>query len=449
MDVLTFDLLSALLSNIEDDAIGQLSVTSKNMGNITNKLKDDAIFYKSRVENLLGYPIDSSYGLPAKLKFSYKGDWKEFYSILIKSDPSKSNWLSNALFSAAKNGNNLAIKVLLTDQRADPSIDDNSAIRKASENGHTEIVKLLLADPYPYILIVANQAASVDDHTYFEQLLVADKRVDPSSKNNKAIRMASKNGNIEVVKLLLADQRVDPSDPNNEAIRWASDGGHLEVVKLLLADQRVDPSDMNNDAIRMASKNGNTEVVKLLLADQRVDPSDQNNEAIRWASDGGHLEVVKLLLADQRVDPSDMNNDAIQAASFNGHLEIVKLLLGDQRVDLSAYNNSAIRLASNNDNLDTFKLLLGSDKINLSVKTQVLKDLQLKSFSKLTHDMNYDNIERLAKTPFKELIQIGNKNIQDRDIIITKYFWWLRLEILHNMTDIKEDPFKLALQLEQ
>ncbi len=26
--------------------------------------------------------------------------------------------------------------------------------------------------------------------------------------------------------------------------------------------------------------------------------------------------------------------------------------------------------------------------------------------------------------------------------------WWLRLEILYNMTNIKEDPFKLALQLE-
>ncbi len=43
MDTLTFELLSSLLSNIEDGAIGQLSITSKNMENITKKLKDDAI----------------------------------------------------------------------------------------------------------------------------------------------------------------------------------------------------------------------------------------------------------------------------------------------------------------------------------------------------------------------------------------------------------------------
>ncbi len=83
MDVLTFDLLSSLLSNLEDEAIGQLSITSKNMENITKKLKDDTIFYKSRVEKLLGYFIDRSYDKPAKLKFSYKGDWKEFYGFIL------------------------------------------------------------------------------------------------------------------------------------------------------------------------------------------------------------------------------------------------------------------------------------------------------------------------------------------------------------------------------
>ncbi len=73
MDVLTLDLLSSLLSNIEDEAIGQLSITSKNMENITKKLKDDTIFYESRVEKLLGYFIDNT----------YKGDWKGFYGFSL------------------------------------------------------------------------------------------------------------------------------------------------------------------------------------------------------------------------------------------------------------------------------------------------------------------------------------------------------------------------------
>ena len=42
------------------------------------------------------------------------------------------------------------------------------------------------------------------------------------------------------------------------------------MVKLLLQDPRVDPSDRNNGAIRLAHQNGHVEVVKLLLQDPRV-----------------------------------------------------------------------------------------------------------------------------------------------------------------------------------
>ena len=83
------------------------------------------------------------------------------------------------------------------------------------------------------------------------------------------------------------------------------------MVKILLRDPRVDPSDRNNEAIRWASKNGHESVVEILLKDSRVDPSDRYNEAIRVASEKGHLEVVKLLLffdytfsKSVRVDPS-------------------------------------------------------------------------------------------------------------------------------------------------
>ena len=107
--------------------------------------------------------------------------------------------------------------------------------------------------------------------------------IDPSANDNRAIRSASSNGHTDAVKLLLADPRVDPAADNNEAIRAASRHGHAEIVKILLDDPRVDPSANNNDAIRVASENGHTEIVKLLLDDPRVDPSAYNNESIRWA----------------------------------------------------------------------------------------------------------------------------------------------------------------------
>jgi hypothetical protein len=53
--------------------------------------------------------------------------------------------------------------------------------------------------------------------------------------DNHAIKKASENGHTDVVKLLLADPRVDPSAEANYAIRMARQFGHTEVIKLLRA----------------------------------------------------------------------------------------------------------------------------------------------------------------------------------------------------------------------
>jgi len=44
---------------------------------------------------------------------------------------------------------------------------------------------------------------------------------------------AAEHGQLEVVKLLLKDSRVNPSARNNYAIRLAADKGHLDVVNFL------------------------------------------------------------------------------------------------------------------------------------------------------------------------------------------------------------------------
>ena len=97
------------------------------------------------------------------------------------------------------------------------------------------------------------------------KLLLQDNRVNPSDDFNCAIRWASQTGRIEIVKLLLQDNRVNPADNSNSAIRWASRYGHIKIVKLLLQDNGVNPADNSNCAIRWASEKGHIEIVKLLI----------------------------------------------------------------------------------------------------------------------------------------------------------------------------------------
>jgi ankyrin repeat protein len=104
-----------------------------------------------------------------------------------------------------------------------------------------------------------------------------DKRVDSSADNNFAIRWASRNGHLDVVKELMKDKRVDPSADNNFAIRWASRNGHLDVVKELMKDKRVNSSNINNNY--SSQKKILETVQQLLLKDKRV---DLDNYTIRW-----------------------------------------------------------------------------------------------------------------------------------------------------------------------
>ena len=53
---------------------------------------------------------------------------------------------------------------------------------------------------------------------------------------------------------------------------YAIEIGYTKVVVIFIRDRNVDPSMRNNDAIREAAKNGHAAVVELLLRDGRVNP---------------------------------------------------------------------------------------------------------------------------------------------------------------------------------
>jgi ankyrin repeat protein len=124
--------------------------------------------------------------------------------------------------------------------------------------------------------------------------------------------------------MLLKDKRVDPTAKDNEAIYKATLRGHERVLDLLLSDHRINISEKNY--IGIASEYGRFQVVAMLLRDKRIDPSVQDNYAIRFASANGHKDVVELLLRDKRVDPTAYNNFAIHQAKKNGHPETVSVL---------------------------------------------------------------------------------------------------------------------------
>ncbi len=107
------------------------------------------------------------------------------------------------------------------------------------------------------------------------------------------------------------------------ALRYASSNGHLEVVKCLV-ENGADIHAHNNQSLRCASRKGYLEIVKFLV-ENGADIHTYYDEALSNSSGNGHLEVVKYLV-EKGADIHASGDEALRSASENGHFEVVKYL---------------------------------------------------------------------------------------------------------------------------
>jgi len=250
----------------------------------------------------------------------------------------------------------------------------NESVRDLMKGKSDEEISKEIGDLNPNDLL----KKSLDNNYLNGIKLALEKGADPSYNNNYAIKNASIYGHIDIVKILLQDSRVDPSADNNYAIRYASKYEYIDIVKILLQDSRVDPSDNHNYAIRYASDNGYFEIVKLLLQDKRVDPSDDDNFAIKSASYNEHLEVVKLLLKDERVREkltdeeidfyknkrNKLNESIRDLMKPKSDEEIISSL---KKLPQKENNNNLLNVSSRGNNSKLIELLIKSG-VNVNIK---------------------------------------------------------------------------------
>jgi len=197
------------------------------------------------------------------------------------------------------------------DEGVDPSYKDNIALKIVSSTGHVDILK--------YLLNIG---------------------VDPSINNNFAIRLSSKEGHLENVKELLKDDRVDPSYEDNFALTWASQRNHSDICIELLKDKRVTKILSKDRKLLYGTKHGLLWLVKQAI-DEGANPVYEGNIPIRRASKFGYYDIVKLLLneADKKERLEGIYKSiktlgggkdglsAIEFAFYNYHIDIVELFL--------------------------------------------------------------------------------------------------------------------------
>jgi len=185
--------------------------------------------------------------------------------------------------------------------------------------------------------------------------------------------VASKEGNIEIVKLLLdKGANVNAKDKRDgTALMIACVKGYQTIVELLLDNKGADVNAKNNkgdNALMFTSMTGYQTIVELLL-DKGADVNVTNQAgetALIAASKEGNIEIVKLLLNRYaNVDAKDKDGlTALMFASMTGYQTIVELLL-DKGADVNAKNNkgdNALMIARKNGNETIEKILISVTK---------------------------------------------------------------------------------------
>jgi len=254
---------------------------------------------------------------------------------------------------------------------------DDTALMKASYNGYTVMVKLLLSaganvDAKDEIGNTALIKALTNKHTAIVELLVSA-GADTEAKGIEgwtALIWASFNGCGEVVKLLLkAKADKDARDKNGDTpLMSASRSGGTAIVEILLsAGAEKDAKNIFGDtALTRASFKGYTTIVELLLsAGADKDAKDNNgNTALLKASYVGHTAAVELLLeAGANKDAADMDGTtALMKASRIGDAAAVRFLLsaGADKDAHTIEGSTALMMASRNGHNAVVVLLLSA-----------------------------------------------------------------------------------------
>ncbi len=130
-------------------------------------------------------------------------------------------------------------------------------------------------------------------------------------------------GNRDWSEYYIQDLRKINKSNSQKYLIGGSEEGKLDQVIISLK-LGADIHDHHDHALRMASGNGHIEVVKYLVKNG-ADIHGYSDQALRWASWNGHLNVVKYLVG-QGANIHIKFDQALKLALEENHTEIVKYL---------------------------------------------------------------------------------------------------------------------------
>lgn len=137
------------------------------------------------------------------------------------------------------------------------------------------------------------------------------------------INLAAQDGHTEILKLLLQDKRFDPSVNDNRALLLATQANHTPSIKLLLSDPRVSVS--SKLLFLSAAENNNLQIFSIFESRLSGELTVQDkNEIFILSIEKDSSEIIFYLISDRQVDPSFLSSCSIRKAAKAGNEQLVR-----------------------------------------------------------------------------------------------------------------------------
>ncbi|XP_071964995.1 uncharacterized protein [Antedon mediterranea] len=311
-------------------------------------------------------------------------------SQLALNKQSKNGW--SPLLVTSEQGHVEIVKILLSYNARVDVFDEHgkAALHLAAENGHKDVADVLLChkafvNAKSKIGLTPLHLAARSGHNDLVKLLIHDHHasIDALSLAKKTpLHMAAQFGQLEVCETLL-QLKADSNATDNHGqtpLHLAAENDHAEIVKLFLQHKPDLVTMANADGstcAHIAAAKGSVAVTKELLRFNKAGVCGARNKtndstALHLAAEGGHTEVVSVLL-DAGALPNEENADgmtAIHLAAKSGHVKVLDAL--KNRIDFKSPSRmtglGALHISAQYGQVDFVRELL--QKVPATIKSE-------------------------------------------------------------------------------